>query len=49
MADTQSINSKSWLGLTTGILLAVLCSTICIQAQDNTAGGKTVPRKNSSG
>jgi rhodanese-related sulfurtransferase len=45
MPDAQSIKSKSWLWLTTGILLAGLCSTVCIQAQDNTAAGKTVSQK----
>lgn len=35
---------KQWLILFTGILLASLCSTICVLAQDNSAG-KTVSQK----
>jgi len=37
----QNIKKKSLLIIAGGLLLAGLCSTVCVQAQDNTAG-KTV-------
>ncbi|MBP6215571.1 MAG: rhodanese-like domain-containing protein [Chitinophagaceae bacterium] len=37
----QTIKKKSLLIIAGGLLLAGLCSTVCVQAQDNTAG-KTV-------
>ena len=43
-AVTQIIKRKSWLLIFTGILLAGLCSSVCVQAQDSTVG-KTVTQK----
>ena len=41
---TKIIKRKSWLVVFTGILLAGLCGSVCVQAQDSTAG-KTVTQK----
>jgi len=42
--SVQLLKKKKWLFLFTGILLTVLCSAVCVQAQNNSAG-KTVSQK----
>ena len=41
---TEIIKRKSWLIVFAGVLLAGLCGSVCVQAQDSTAG-KTVTQK----
>ncbi|MBL7723987.1 MAG: rhodanese-like domain-containing protein [Chitinophagaceae bacterium] len=43
-SSVQLVKKKKWLILFTGVLLAGLCSTICVQAQNNSTG-KTVSQK----
>lgn len=43
-SSVQLVIKKKWLILFTGVLLAGLCSTVCVQAQQNSAG-KTVSQK----
>lgn len=43
-SSVQLLKKKKWLLLFTGILLTGLCSTVCVQAQHNSAG-KTVSQK----
>ena len=43
-SSVQLVIKKKWLLLFTGILLASFCSTVCVQAQQSSAG-KTVSQK----
>lgn len=43
-SSVQLVIKKKWLLLLTGVLLAGFCSTVCVQAQQNSAG-KTVSQK----
>ena len=41
----KKIKSNSWIFIAAGLMLAGLCSSVCVQAQEDNPAGKTISQK----